>query len=249
MKISKGIPLITVLVLLLIAGIATHLLNFFQSFTFASHQALTLAFLVVVVILTSFAVGAFIIFLFLQPWVMIGEFILSLSLINIFLIILALIAAYTENFFKIIALIVAPLFLFHLFILGFFLLRFFKRHTSFQPQRLISLTEKRGSTRIKDSLSAEYLWQDTWCDAKVIDVSATGVRILTNKALEKDKEMELKLFLPYDAYPVYVKARIVWINAVYPENHIFQAGMQFIKIDPADRLRLTLTNLFQRKVV
>lgn len=249
MKISKGIPILTVLVLILIFALSYYLLNFFQGFSLSEFRGLSIAFLVVTAVLTSFAAGSFIIFLFLQPWVLIGEFILSLSLVSTFLILLTLITAKGADFFKVTTLVILPLFVFHIFVLGFFLYRFLRRHTSFQPKRIITAAEKRGATRIKDSMGAQVLDDNGWFDAKVVDVSGTGVRLLLTHVLAKGKELEVKLFLPFDNRTVYVMAKVMWVREMYPENNIFHAGMMFTKIDPADRLRLTFTNLFQRRIV
>ena len=122
MKISKGIPILTILLLFLIFLIDIYLLNFFSVFNVGGDlRNIALSFLVITIILTTFSLGTFIIFVFLQSLVSAGQYIISLSLINVFLAIITLITASNTSAWRLIFFIIFPLLALHLFILTFFL--------------------------------------------------------------------------------------------------------------------------------
>ncbi len=64
------------------------------------------------------------------------------------------------------------------------------------------------------------------------DLSLGGVRILTDDALTVGKRLEIELFLP-DGGSLSVDVRVAWIRAIEDDFARFEAGLEFLAMDPS----------------
>lgn len=79
---------------------------------------------------------------------------------------------------------------------------------------------------------------------RVSDISPGGVRIYSDKRLEKGKRLEIEFFLP-NGYSVVAIVRVVWIKELPSgsEGH-YDVGLEFIHLPPIaiDELKSVLKN-------
>ncbi len=64
------------------------------------------------------------------------------------------------------------------------------------------------------------------------DLSLGGVRILTDDSLAVGKRLEIELFLP-DGGSLTVNVRVAWVRPLNDESAQYEAGLEFLGIDPA----------------
>lgn len=69
------------------------------------------------------------------------------------------------------------------------------------------------------------------------DLSLGGIRILTDDALTVGKRLEIELFLP-DGDSLTIDVRVAWVRPL-PEDEFaqYEAGLEFLAMDP-DRARM-----------
>lgn len=63
------------------------------------------------------------------------------------------------------------------------------------------------------------------------DISAEGLRFLTNSSLKKDDELEIKLNINDAKNPVHVKGKVIWINESGSDKETFEVGIEFMEIE------------------
>jgi hypothetical protein len=66
------------------------------------------------------------------------------------------------------------------------------------------------------------------------DVGGGGIRFPVNKRLPKGAKLNLELTLPHETVPIQAQAEVIW-SARFHGRRTYEAGCQFIKIDPLDR--------------
>ncbi|MBI5327222.1 MAG: chemotaxis protein CheW [Deltaproteobacteria bacterium] len=95
--------------------------------------------------------------------------------------------------------------------------------------------EKRAHERIEISplpeenpFSIQYKSKTRWVDAIALDISRSGIRILTDELLKQGKEIELNI-IPKDkpSMPVHVKARVMWSRDIENSHN---AGIMFLNM-------------------
>lgn len=67
------------------------------------------------------------------------------------------------------------------------------------------------------------------------DVSAGGIRVLTDQFLPKDTPLEVELFLEPFKRLIPARARVVWLEQVPYRDDAYQMGLEFSYIEPAHR--------------
>jgi len=66
------------------------------------------------------------------------------------------------------------------------------------------------------------------------DVSGGGIRFPVNKRLPQGAKLDLELTLPQETAPIQAQAEVIW-SSRSRGRRTYEAGCQFIKIDPLDR--------------
>lgn len=64
------------------------------------------------------------------------------------------------------------------------------------------------------------------------DLSLGGVRVLTDDALTIGKRLEIELFLP-DGGSLSVDVRVAWVRPLQDDFAQFEAGLEFLSMDPS----------------
>ncbi len=67
------------------------------------------------------------------------------------------------------------------------------------------------------------------------DVSAGGVKIITDKFVPKDANLEVELFLENVKRLIPAKARVVWLEQLPYGSDSFRLGLEFREMNPRDR--------------
>jgi len=104
---------------------------------------------------------------------------------------------------------------------------------------------RRGFQRYSDDIklrcSAD---KETW-NCLSHDISATGMRIVSDKPVAVGKEIRLIAWLPHDSRPVYIKAKVIWIQQLSEEKKQYYIGVKFVNIEVADKIRLIAKYVFE----
>ncbi len=74
--------------------------------------------------------------------------------------------------------------------------------------------------------------------AAVYDIGPGGVFVATPAPLPPGTEIELSLHLPGERCIIRAEGRVVWTNLVDTPSLPSGMGIRFLRIDPADRVRL-----------
>ncbi len=74
--------------------------------------------------------------------------------------------------------------------------------------------------------------------AAVYDIGPGGVFVPTPAPLPPGTELELSLHLPGERRIIRAEGRVVWTNLVDTPSLPAGMGVRFLRIDPADRVRL-----------
>lgn len=99
------------------------------------------------------------------------------------------------------------------------------------------MSERRKYIRISDSLIISYRALNAFLrsGSRTKDISQTGICLPIPQRLEPGALLELEIHLREFEKTIVVTGKVVWIkerkNAQFP----FEAGIEFIKIDPSDR--------------
>ncbi|MBU0759920.1 MAG: PilZ domain-containing protein [Candidatus Omnitrophica bacterium] len=250
MNNSKGISLFSTVLLIVFLLIVFYLMGFFLSFQIGSLDGVSLAFLCVFLILTSFSLGTLIISL--DPPFFKNSLSRYVSFVALLLSVLTLITSAGTAVFKVIVLIALPALFFHLFILAVHVANFLRERISLRPKRIVDFSEKRRYMRIKGYATAQYLSNGkNWKGLGVYDISASGMRLIMREEMNVGQNIELKIIIPYDTRPIFARGEIIWKREFLLETKVFHIGVRFIKIDSSDVLRLSLKqvySLFQEHV-
>ncbi|MBU1007298.1 MAG: PilZ domain-containing protein [Candidatus Omnitrophica bacterium] len=243
MKSSRGIGLLNTILLILFLAIIFYLFGFFLSFQIGDFDGVSLAFLCVFLVLTSFSFGMFI--FSLSSAFFKNNVLQSMSFIAILLSVLTLVTSAGTAVFKLVSLISIPALIFHLFILGVFIANFLNQRISVSPKGTKDPGEQRKALRMKDYATAQYSSDgNTWKNAGVYDISASGIRLIIQEEIDAGRDIELKMYIPQDVRPIFATGRIVWKTEFFLEKKTFHVGAKFIKIDSSDILRLSLKQVY-----
>ncbi|MBU4311745.1 MAG: PilZ domain-containing protein [Candidatus Omnitrophica bacterium] len=72
------------------------------------------------------------------------------------------------------------------------------------------------------------------------NVSETGVLFTVYERLAKGTRLDMQIQTPFDSLPIFAKGEVVWIKEFEEHRKIFEAGVNFIELNPEDRKRLKL---------
>jgi methyl-accepting chemotaxis protein len=103
--------------------------------------------------------------------------------------------------------------------------------------------EKRAAPRAANRLLVHVAQGDTAMECCSLDFSMTGIRLQMNKALERNRPIELKLYLPQEdlkqyqsQQPVKLRGRINW-QRVEEDKHICGVAFEQVSDDVSRRMR------------
>ena len=242
MKNPKGILLLNLLLLVLFLSVIFYLLGFFLTFKVGDFSGTTIVLLMILFVLSSFCLGVFVISI--NPLPPRKNLLQILSFAVIILSIPILIIYIGTPVFKIVAIAVLPILVFHVVILGVSLMSFIKERKKLYDNAVIMADrdDKRRCKRIRNYAAAQYLSAGgKWQEAGVYDTSASGIRLITKSEFSCEDIIELKIYIPQESRPIFVKGKVVWVKEVVVQGKTtFHIGINFTEIDPSDSLRLSL---------
>lgn len=98
---------------------------------------------------------------------------------------------------------------------------------------LKSPEDKRKFIRLEIPIEVDYISKANGLLKKTVskDISAEGLRFLTNAPIEKNEDLELKLMLPEARNPVHAIGKVAWIKKFSLDENAFEVGIEFIKIE------------------
>ena len=122
------------------------------------------------------------------------------------------------------------------------------RHLSLVPAKLDSywdsLKERRKFRRFNSSLSVECSFSEQSNNVYHVfskDISGEGLCIQVPEIMPEGGLLDLKINIP-KTRPISVKGKIVWVDesprTSNEQDRVFNAGVQFVKVDTRDRKRL-----------
>ncbi|MDD5155853.1 MAG: PilZ domain-containing protein [Candidatus Omnitrophica bacterium] len=71
------------------------------------------------------------------------------------------------------------------------------------------------------------------------DISADGIGFITDMSLDRDTNLELWLYIPDNAEPLYTKGKVVWAKMV--DSNAYRVGVRLNKVDFAGISRILRT--------
>ncbi|MCM8781003.1 MAG: PilZ domain-containing protein [Candidatus Omnitrophica bacterium] len=112
-----------------------------------------------------------------------------------------------------------------------------------ETQRLAQLLskEKRRSDRLGLPIKISYCLpkENKWeGPLYVINASGGGIRFITNKNIEENTELDIKIIIPKESRnPISLKGTVVWCRKKYPNSKDYYVGVKFHKMQDDDRRR------------
>lgn len=76
---------------------------------------------------------------------------------------------------------------------------------------------------------------------QVKDISAVGICIIVYEGLQVGAELEFKVYLPADIFPIIAQGKAVWIKQIRAAGELrvrFDVGIEFTKIEPFDQQKI-----------
>jgi c-di-GMP-binding flagellar brake protein YcgR len=71
------------------------------------------------------------------------------------------------------------------------------------------------------------------------DLSREGMKIATNRSVEKGTMVDLEIVIPDDPKPVYTTGEVMWVTSNSKvEDKDFELGVRFLMMDPVDKFRV-----------
>lgn len=100
--------------------------------------------------------------------------------------------------------------------------------------------EKRRFKRVLYEIDITFLSHEEKPEsAQVVDISIGGICFMTNKLLETDSKINIKMALPVSRKNIFVKARIVWIKKAgqmtKKKRGKYEVGLEFVKVSGRNR--------------
>ena len=122
------------------------------------------------------------------------------------------------------------------------------RHLALIPAKLDSywdsLKERRRFRRFDTSLSVDVSFSEQSNSVYHVfskDISGEGLCIQVSEIMPEGSLLDLKINIP-KTRPISVKGEIVWVDesprVSNDQDRVFNAGVQFVKVDTRDRKRL-----------
>lgn len=98
--------------------------------------------------------------------------------------------------------------------------------------------ERRKFIRLDTTIKVDYKSEETKTSGSALcrNISLGGIRLISNKSLEKDQTMELKLYLIKNQKPIIATGIIMWVKdiAIKGSTNVYDIGVKFLHIDKED---------------
>lgn len=100
------------------------------------------------------------------------------------------------------------------------------------------MTERRKFLRFETALNALCdIVSEKWkAHYKVKNISKEGALLLLDKKLRSGEMINLSVDVPGDNMPIFASAEVAWQRGL--DEHSYETGVRFIKIDNSDKGRL-----------
>ncbi len=70
------------------------------------------------------------------------------------------------------------------------------------------------------------------------DISREGIKINSNRSLEKGATVDLEIVIPDDPKPIQTQGRVMWTTPSEGSNQGFDHGVHIVRMDPVDKFRV-----------
>jgi Tfp pilus assembly protein PilZ len=115
------------------------------------------------------------------------------------------------------------------------------------------MRERRKYVRFNDLVLIDYKGEQVEGKSSVLDIGGGGIRLIADKRLKVDSDVELEIYLPGDSQPIKVSGKIVWVQACKerpnseskPQKEYFYTGIKFTFLDENNRKKIA--NFISRK--
>ena len=100
--------------------------------------------------------------------------------------------------------------------------------------------DQRRFNRVKFPLSIRYrqvnVLADVWYTAKLVDLSAGGLRLLSAELLESGARLEFQIVLPIRQAPYFLSGLVIWEKST--DEGGSECGVEFINVTTEQRTEL-----------
>ena len=103
--------------------------------------------------------------------------------------------------------------------------------------------DRRGAERLNITFEVRYFTNGKGLNAKSMDVSTSGIRLVLDEKIAKGTPVRLELKIPDQAKPVKARGEIVWSDEAKDAEktspkRLFNTGLKFYALQKADEKRL-----------
>jgi len=102
--------------------------------------------------------------------------------------------------------------------------------------------ERRNAERLNVSLAVKYCENGKCSNAKSLDISASGIKLLLDEKIEKGTPLKLEIKLPEEKRNIKTRGEVVWTKEISEKDtsgkRVFNTGIKFSDSQPADEKRL-----------
>jgi Tfp pilus assembly protein PilZ len=242
MKTNAGLGAFGAMIFILVLGITFYLLGFFLRYRIGSMEGITLALGGVFFSMSFFSLGC--LFVILNSPVSGQRLLVNFSILILSLGVLLLLNTTGSGAFRIMAVVVSPVLALNLFILGLFVWQQLKSRINFKSPQRVTIEERRKFIRFRESSAVIYsLQNDKWTRSFPYDISGGGLRLVVEEEMPVQAQLDLKIYRAGDSRPIFAKGKVVWMKRLGKRN-LFHVGVEFIDIEPGDRVRMMLKQLY-----
>lgn len=100
------------------------------------------------------------------------------------------------------------------------------------------MMERRKFIRLETTIKVDYKSEEAKTSGSGLcrNISLGGIRLISNKRLEKDQAMELKMYIIKKQKPVTATGRIMWVKeiAIKGSTNVYDIGIKFLHIEKED---------------
>jgi len=98
----------------------------------------------------------------------------------------------------------------------------------------LGFKERRAFSRFTVKVLLRYLNLNLSSEthAYTRDVSAKGICLVTNEALEADTPLDIWLQMPDNGEQVYIKGKVVWSNIIEPNKYRVGVNLENAELNP-----------------
>lgn len=101
--------------------------------------------------------------------------------------------------------------------------------------------DRRNAPRVLLNLEVDYLQEDTFLFAYVMDLSTLGIFIRSTTPLPPGTHLNLRFTLPTERRPLEAEGEVIWVNTFRPGD--FSSlnpgmGVRFVELERSDRRRI-----------